>query len=231
LNSRNEFRLQDNQPGVELNGIIARRLYWGAGIVNGTGETAEDDNNHKDPYYKVKWKLIGRDFLGRRSDPETSAAAETGSWWSDPELLVEHFGYFGQGVAQGGRDDAFRYFGGAIRGNNRNLELSLGYVWGDHDRPFGTDSPAGAGVKTWFAKAEYLAFPWLMARVAYEDLDFTAGAPLRTSSSTQDQKRLLVGPVFAPLANVRVAIEWEKYLEHGAPHNPDNLWIRIDWAF
>ena len=142
--SANEFRLQDNQPGVELNGIIARRLYWGAGIVNGTGETAEDDNNHKDPYYKVKWKLLGRDFLGRSSSPETSAMAETGSWWSDQELLLEHFGYFGQGVAEGGRDDKFRYFGGAIRGVSRDLDVSVGYVWGDHDRPLRSSFRAAA---------------------------------------------------------------------------------------
>lgn len=234
LVSGDHFRLQNNQPGVELNGIIARRLYWGAGIVNGNGEAAEDDNNHKDPYYKVKLKIVGRDFLGRKGNAPTSEATEIGGAWSDGELLLEQFGYFGQGVAKG-IEDEFRYFGTAIRGVNRGLDLSLGYVWGDHDQPFGTDSPAGVQVKSWFAKAEYLVFPWLMARVAYEDLQFAAGAPLDTGASTLDQQRLLMGPVFAPLANLRIAIEWEKYLDHdgvaAGATKPDNLWIRLDWAF
>ncbi|MFQ5853378.1 MAG: hypothetical protein ACE5JU_22700, partial [Candidatus Binatia bacterium] len=52
----NSFRLQNFQPAIEFNGILARRLFWGVGVTTGAGETRFDVDNHKDTYYKVAYK-------------------------------------------------------------------------------------------------------------------------------------------------------------------------------
>lgn len=231
LTSLNDFRLQDNQPGIELNGILARRFYWGAGIVTGNGQAAEDNNNSKDLYYKLKWKLFGRDFLGKMGEEDVSMESDTGNWLENKELLLEHFGYFGNGVAKGSHDDRFRYFGGAVRGTFQELDLSLGYVYGQHDRPFGSDSPATLETGSWFAKAEYMVFPWLMLRSVYEEAHFAAGVPPGVRPDSGHQRRVLLGPVIAPVANMAIEIEWEKHLDNRGMNGSDNLWIRLDVAF
>lgn len=239
--SPNGFRLQNNQPGIELNGTVARRFYWGAGVVNGSGEKQFDENNHKDLYVKLKYKLGGRDFLGKFS-PEEEISTETkrtGSW-VDNSLLIEGFGYWGRGPdgPPGVPDDDFAYYGVAVRGNWKDLELAAGYVRGSHDNPWFTSAAADTDGNAWFAGAEYMIFPWLMGRVVYEGLDWDepSGSSVGSGlSGSLDQSRILVGPVFAPRANIRVAVEGEVYLDHDAADAndlaaPHNIWLRLDFA-
>lgn len=240
--SPNGFRLQNNQPGIELNGTVARRFFWGAGVVNGSGEKQFDENNHKDVYVKLKYKLGGRDFLGKFS-PEEEVSTETkrtGSW-VDNSLLIEGFGYWGRGpdAPPGTPDDDFAYYGVAVRGKWEDLELSGGYVRGSHDNPWQT-TPAATDTdgNAWFAGAEYMIFPWLMGRAVYESLDWDkpSGATVgKGLSGSLDQSRILVGPVFAPRANIRVAVEGEVYTDHDAADanklsDPHNIWLRLDFA-
>ena len=92
-----------------------------------------------------------------------------------------------------------------------------------------------------------MLFPWLMARAVYEDMnaDEPGGAlgPIGPANfaaagynGSLDARRVLVGPIFAPRANITVALEAEIFLEHeGADlvgkDNPDNFWVRLDFAF
>ena len=244
------FRLQDNQPAIELNGIIARRLYWGAGVANGTGPTRFDVDTHKDFYYKLKYKPLGRDFLGKFvANEEVSMATKSSGGWVDNGLLLEHFGYFGAWTpdAAGAIKDRFWYLGGAARWTWEDLDLAGGYIHGHHDRPWGAITTQDTDVRTWFVKADYMLFPWLMAHAVYEDMN--ADEPSGTLgpvgpanfaavgfNGSLDARRLLVGPIFAPRANITIALEAEIFLEHkGADlvskDDPNNFWIRVDFAF
>lgn len=243
------FRLQDNQPAIELNGIVARRLYWGAGVATGSGPTRFDNDTHKDFYYKLKYKPYGRDFLGKfAANEELSTATKPSGGWVDNGLLLEHFGYFGAWTpdAAGAIKDRFSYLGGAARLTWQDLDLAVGYIRGRHDRPWGAITTKETDLRTWFVKAEYMLFPWLMARAAYEDtnVDEPPGTlrPVGPANfaavgynGSLNARRLLVGPIFAPRANITIALEAEIFLEHkGADlvgkNKPNNFWIRLDFA-
>lgn len=247
------FRLQDNQPAIELNGILARRLYWGAGVANGTGPSRFDVDTHKDLYYKLKYKLFGSDFLGKSAANEkadASTATKPNGDSVDNGLLLEHFAYFGSWTPDdaGATEDRFSYLGGAARLIWQDLDFAVGYIHGHHDQPWGTiGSTESTNVRTWFIKAEYMLFPWFMARAVYEDLDADEpGGKLRPVgpadfaavgyNGSLDAGRLLVGPIFAPRANITVALEGEIYPQHKGADlvgkgDPNNFWIRLDVAF
>ncbi len=245
VSSRNDFSLSESRAAVELNGILARRFYWGAGVTTGTGSA---DINRKDVYYKLKYKPFGRDFLGKfTADEEVSTALMPSGGWVDNGLLLEHFGYFGHAPADDTVNDRFRYLGGAVRWTPRDLDLAVGYIHGHHDQPFGANSTKAINVRTWFVKAEYMLYPWLMARAVYEDVKADEPGGTLTPVGPADfaavgyngslnARKLLVGPIFAPRANITVALEAEIFLEHrGAElvgkNKPDSLWIRLDFAF
>jgi hypothetical protein len=250
----NSFSLSESKAAVELNGILARRFYWGAALTTGVGA----DINHMDGYYKLKYKPFGRDFLGKfAADEEVSTASKPGGGWVDNGLLLEHFGYFGRmptnpTLAGDAVDDRFRYLGGAVRWTPGDLDLAVGYIRGRHDRPFGASTTQATDVRTSFVKAEYMLFPWLMARAVYETLkvdqpdptllpvgpaDFgTPGTPGVGYNGSPNVHKLLVGPIFSPRANLTVALEAEIFLKHeGADlvgkNKPSNLWLRVDFAY
>ncbi len=250
VSPRNSFSLSESKAAVELNGILARRFYWGAGLTTGTGSL---DINHLDVYYKLKYKPFGRDFLGKfAADEEVSTASKPSGGWVDNGLLLEHFGYFGRSPAAPTPagdtvDDRFWYLGGAVRWTPGDLDLAGGYIYGRHNRPWGALTTTATNVRTWFVKAEYMLYPWVMARAVYENIKVNEPDPTLLPVGPDDfaavgyngslnARKLLVGPIFSPRANITVALEAEIFLEHrGAElvgkNKPDNLWIRLDFAF
>lgn len=255
--SDNGFRFQDEQPSVELNGIIAERVYYGFGVATGSGNSRFDADTHKDLYYKLKYKPIGRDFLGRLGSEEVSTDTKPSGGWRDNGILLEQFGYFGAAPAADNADasvasfehhpkDDFWALGGAIRGTYEDLDVSVGVVYQEHQDPWGVNSTNGTEIWNYFAKAEYMFFPWLMGRVAWEAR--YAGKPddmndvLASSFSSVgyngdlDTQRVLFGPVFSPRANLRINIEVERYLDFDGAElmdrsDPNRVWLRIDYDF
>ncbi len=255
------FRLQDNQPAIELYSIAFKRLLLAVGWATGNGEARFDNDTHKDIYYKVKLKLFGRDFHGRVEEETTSTDTKSSGGWVDNSILLEHFGYFGAAPAADAANNAvtagnkhpqssFNFLGGAIRGLYENLDLSVGAVWGHYDDPWGTSSREDTDTFTWFAKAEYQFLPWLMGRVVYESfvMDepddvaklFRPAATLEkagwTYNAALDRSRILYGPVIALRSNIAIRVEHELYLEHdGADRarmdKPSAFWLRLDFAW
>jgi hypothetical protein len=246
----NSFSLSESKAAIELNGILAQRFYWGAGLTTGVDST---DVNHLDAYYKLKWKPFGRDFLGKfTADEEVSTASTPSGGWVDNGLLLEHFGYFGRAPAAltpagDAVDDRFQYLGGAVRWTPGNLDLAVGHVRGRHDRPWGALTTQATNVRMSFVKAEYMFYPWLMGRAVYETLKVDQLDPTLLLAGPADfaavgyngspnVRKLLVGPIFSPRANITVVLEAEIFLEHkGAElvgrNKPDNLWLRVDFAY
>lgn len=243
----NMFRLQDTQSGLELNGILARRFYWAAGLVNGNGTmSAEDNNSERDVYVQAKFKLFGRDFLGTfGEDEEVSMDAKPSGGWVDNSLLLEAFAYRGQwpgteGSAAEGLQDTFNYAGFSARGTMGNLDLSAGVVLGNHSDPwFTTPAPTKTTVTSQFLKAEYMFYPWLLGRVAYEGADWDEPADATTGGGydgSLDMQRIVLGADIAVRANIRLTIEGIRYLDHEASDanslsTPDNFRIGLDVAF
>ncbi len=247
----NMFRLQNPQLGLELNGIINRRWYYALGLVNGDGtmgmtqhaghthKHAIDVNDHKDVYFNLKYKLGGRDMLGAFPDEEVSMDTKPTAGWVDNSLLIEAFAYRGvwPATAPLTGEDEFEYYGLSLRQTYEDLDFAVGYVHGDHDDPWAAAKKTE--VDTWFAKAEYMFYPWFMFKAVYETMDWEEPPGTMTGMGylgSLDATRVVVGPVFAPRANMSVIVEAVHYLEHeAADHNnlddPNSFAVHWNWAF
>lgn len=229
------FALADAQPAIELGGLLGRRLLWGVGIAQGTPEGAADDNDSKDVYYKLRYKLGGLALDGsydEGGEPDFGAGGQL----FDRGVVLEHFGYRGTRFATPGSDH--RAFGAAVEWLAGGLDLGAGAVWGEHDDPFRSARLPGVSWWSAFARAEWFAWPWLMASLKVETLrpDLDDAARPEHALRPPARSRVLPGVVALVRHNVRVALEAEAWTEHepsdasglDAPHN---LWLRLDVAF
>lgn len=244
LRSENHLELRFSQPGLEVNGILRRRLFYAAGLVQGTAGSggsaglAQDNNDRKDAYYKVRYKLGGLALDGSYDSGGTPVLG-TGGQLFDRSVILEHFAYWGSFPVANGIEDTHVSLGIAARWLSGPLDLGTGYVWGENRNPWGL-SPAQR-LRHWsaFAKGEYFAFPWLIASLKLEWLEADVPSGVRAAGFTDgslDRSRFLPGVVALIRHNVRGAVEAELYTRHAAANEaalrkPHNLWIRLDVAF
>ncbi|MBI3078947.1 MAG: hypothetical protein HYY85_18490, partial [Deltaproteobacteria bacterium] len=206
------FRNQDMQAGIEANGILVKRFGYSLGLAQGQKDEVFDQNNFKDVYYTLRYKLGGRALDGSLPGEETKVEAKATGGWVDNALHLEHFGYFGKFPVGGELDDVFNRFGGALRWTPGNLDLAVGVVWGHHNRPWATTSSEAADYRSAFVKAEYMIFPWLMGFLRWELLEVDRPSDVVNSGVTRgslDRQRWLPGIAFSPRANMRVVFESE----------------------
>ncbi|MBI2089687.1 MAG: hypothetical protein HYT78_13275 [Deltaproteobacteria bacterium] len=251
--SGNAFRLQDMVPGIEFNGILGSRLFWATGVTTGGGEARFDIDNHKDPYYKVRYKLGGRAYDGSLpGERGVSLAAPPSGAWVDNALQIEHFGYFGKqristsgsgagpGPSSASRStDSFNRFGLALRWTWQDLDLAGGLVWGQHEDPWGSLSEGKIKYSSPFARLDYMIFPWWMAQLRFEDLHVSSPKDLRAAGFTAgslDQTRFIPALIFLIRANLRFVLEGELYTKHKDFESrrlstPHAFWTRFDYAF
>jgi hypothetical protein len=238
FSSANTFQLRQTQPAVELNGLVGGRLYYGLGLAQGVGDRTTDDNNHKDVYYKVRYKVGGLGLDGRYG-PDRGPVLGGSGQLLDRSLIVEHFGYFGAQPVEGSRQDNHRSFGVSARALYGPADVGLGYVWGSNDNPWGVTAAGTSRHSSFFAKAEYLFFPWLIGSLKLETFDADVPASVRASGFTegrQDQTRILPGVIALVRQNIRAVLEIGLFTEHEASRErndrrPQNLWVRFDVAF
>lgn len=240
IKALNNFRFQNRQPGIEANGILFHNFYYAAGVVQGNAESTTDDNNHKDFYYKLRYKFGGRALDGTLpGEKEIQLAPPATGGWVDNAIHLEHFGYFGKAPAAGDKEDRFDRFGVALQLTYQDLDLAGGYVWGRNRRPWGVESLSKSDYQTLFVKADYMIFPWLMAELRWEDLSVDGPADLRRAGFTQGsfgQSRFMPALIWLVRANMRVVLEGEAYNRHRGSElanesTPHNFWARLDFAF
>ncbi len=87
----NRFQLQQSQPAIEINGLLGPRLYYGLGIAQGATSTTADNNEAKDVYYKVRYKLGGLALDGQYSDGGGPVPGGGGQLL-DRSITIEHIG-------------------------------------------------------------------------------------------------------------------------------------------
>lgn len=230
------FALGAPQPALELDGIVGRRLLWGVGVAQGTTDLATDDNDAKDIYYKIRYKLGGLALDGTY-DEGADAVFGAGGQLFDRGVVLEHFGY--RGTRFDSPESDHRAFGAAVEWLAGRLDLGAGAVWAEHDNPFRHPRPRAASWWSAFARVEWFAYPWLMASLKAETLRPSLDDDPELPGSTvtpADRSRVLPGVVALIRHNVRLALEAEVWAEHdptdaAGRSPPHNLWLRFDVAF
>jgi hypothetical protein len=235
LVSDNTLRPAAVRPSIEWNGLAAGRFYYAAGAAQSGGAPGAPDGGVRDVYVKLRQKVGGMGLDGR-----VRRGAEPGAWGGQllgRGLTLEQFAYFGEFTLPDGTADAHRSLGVAGRAVLDRADAGLGYVRGRNAAPWGGSGPAARHTST-FVRGEFLVYPWAIASVKAETLEYRASpaggtavryAPLR-------RHRLLPGAVFLLRHNVRVIAEGEIFLrdEPGSGpggRSPHALWLRLDVAY
>lgn len=227
--STNGFKLADDYTpaGVELNGIVASRLAYRAGIVN--GNTAAD----KDKYVALRYKLGGTPF--DRSAPNTPDALDTAvqgkasGFWVDNALELNLFSYFGRTNVVGNRD-RFKRWGLGLRDTYENLSLTSGLILGENSDPYGSNSTEGASSQTWFVETSYVAYPWFIPVLRYETLDVSV--PTDYAATNLSQGRFVPSLIFQIRPNVKLVAESRIYGRYKQSLNrPNDVSARLDLAY
>lgn len=211
--STNSFSLNSTQPGLEGYGILSHRFQYKVGVVNGGSGSVSDDNSNKDLYYALTYKLGGLGYDGGTAgaDISESLSGRANGVWDADSLELSTFGYFGKSLANGG-DNTFRRFGGAVRGSRFNTELTIGYIFGHDDDPYGIDSTDSIDSQVWYVEADYPFYPWLIGVFRYELLGVER--PNDFSVTDLDQGRFTPAVMFQIRPNIRFTVEAELYNKH-----------------
>lgn len=235
LRSSNEFQLRRTQPALELNGLAGGRLYYGVGLAQGGSSRSTDNNNHKDVYWKLRYKLAGLRLDGTYPPGSGPVLGGRGQLM-DRSLTLEHFGYLGAEPVGDAQDD-YRAYGVSLRWLYGPLDLGVGYVRARHQRPWGTPQAGDVRYSSLFAKGEHLLLPWVLASLKWEHLVPRAVASRQGfTEGGAAQTRVLPGLVLLIRQNVRGVVEAELFaadppLLLPGGKRPHNLWFRLDVAF
>ena len=211
----NTWNFRDLQSGIEANGIVAKRVRYAAGVVNGNGTTADDDN-HKDVYYRLSYKHGGMAFDGSSAEELGDELVETENW-VDNSVTLGTFGYFGM-------EDDNRFFrvGGDARASYGNLDVYGAGVYGHDNDVVALDMSTESFV--WFIGGDYVIFPWLMTSLRYEDENIWSG------NDDADIERLVANLIMYPRANIRMVTEFHYYPEFSGDSDGNNL-LMVDLAY
>jgi hypothetical protein len=237
LRSLNDLEPRSSQAAIELNGLLGRRAYYAIGVSQGTTEL-RDNNDRKDFYYRLRYKLGGLALDGTY-DRDGGPVLGTGGQLFDRSLVVEHFGYFGVFPFANGSSDRHYTLGAAARWYQGPADIGIGYSWGKNGNPWGLNPALEATHWSAFAKAEYFVYPWLAGSLKLEQLETSVPEEVRElgyAEGTLELVRIAPGLVALVRQNIRGVIEAELYSRHSPSaeaglRSPQNVWLRLDVAF
>ncbi len=165
------FNLENLQLGAELTGIIAKRLKFGVGVVNGNGPGG-DNNSAKYGYVRLAYKFGGMALDGSTGEGYTEELSEEDNL-KEYSIRLGVFGYKGgadNSGSTGPNDLDFSRVGFDFNAYIKTLNLFGGYI-------FGSDSGMDGNVERdteynlFFTEADYLIYPWLISALRYERVD------------------------------------------------------------
>jgi hypothetical protein len=210
------WTLEETQKGIELNGIMAGRFGWSAGIVEGFGQAHTD----KDYYLHATYKFGGfpLDGVVQGSAPENNTKP-----YIDNSLTIGVFGYWG--TASLGPDPAgltpdnkFGMVGGDVNAFYDRCNLFGGFMVRHDGQPYLEDPGLGINSTVWFAELDVTVYPWLLPGIRYESWKGEAPDPDnagQTVSYTSSQ--IVPGVVFLVRPNLKVTLRasFAKEFENG----------------
>ena len=192
-----------NGPGG--NGGVRYR----AGLVNGNGHT--DNNSAKDVFAGVEYKFLGMGMAG--------GATEAGSDkpWIDNSVTLGALWYSGKESI--GYDDKYEYLVGSVSSWTGPVNLLALYSSQTNDNPVGD----GVKVKTkaWFLEADYVALPWLIPVLRYENTKF---------GSAPAEELVIPNMTFLATANIKFYVEGQIRLDD-AGKDLDKYVVGVNWGF
>jgi hypothetical protein len=219
--------------GIEVNGI-GRRWSYALGIVNGNPETSAADRPKSDisfwgmgrntgthdAFLQLAYKIGGLPFDRSLEEPESTLT--TGAeFWRDDSLTLSLFGYSGTAEIQAvdlegnswlGEDDFWRLGVGALK-QVGDLSLSIAYVDGENDNPYGDLSPESVESTSWHLEALGFVYPWLMPYGRYEVLELDMPVGVAGLRSEQNIERAIAGAKMMMRPNVSLTLEYAHYFE------------------
>lgn len=191
------FRFRSRQAGIELWGANSGKkgggIEWAVGVVNGTGEPMDEDND-KDFYGRIAYKIGG---MGLTGAGETLTLEQVENW-RDNSLKIGAFGYKGKSM-----ESDFNRFGVDFDFYIQDLNLYGAFVRG-------TDNLEEIKLTTnaFFVEADYVFYPWLIGVLRYDN------ARTENSDILNEIKDVVASAVFAIRANIRVVIEHQHFIDN-----------------
>ena len=211
------------QPGIELNGF-GRSWRYALGLVNGNAENPSDNNNEKDVYVQLAYKVKGLGFDGSGSEEQEGLGGSSDPW-RDDSLTLSFFGYHGTSAVAIERDadsfdsleaDRFWRAGPGLLWRTGNWQCGGGIIWGRNENPFGALSGGAVNSQSWFLETSCFVKPWLVAHGRFEDLTFDLPSEVTQGGEASwprnaDQSRFVVGTKALIRPNVSLGVEGVYY--------------------
>lgn len=239
--------------GIDMYGVVAHRVLWAAGLMNGleAGHESFDSNSAKDYYGRVAYKWGGLALDG--SNAANFAGSDKN--WRENSLLVGVFEYRGNGDLDEPRpifeDDVIEHFiedrdytrrGIDFSWFHKDLNVFGAYVTGkdnigtfEVDLTDPTDPVPGAldlgesgkfEYTAWFVETDVvLHFPWLHGAFRYETVDLPK---VEDGVPVPDFERATVHLTGLVRANVKAFVEYTWDLNESKNYN---LWVGAGIAF
>jgi hypothetical protein len=224
------LRFRDKDSGVELWGAATGPdnrggIEYAAGIVQGTGGTPEN-NNFKDSYWTISYKVGGQGVVGSRREVEGFALPINN--YAEKSVAVGTFGYRGKGITRAfgtPMENQFTRSGFKVDAYYDNLNV-YGAV------SLGKDNvhdviPRSVDASAFYVEADYMLFPWMMSTARFEKTNFSDGR--------RNVRQMIPSLVMSVRANVRVLVEghfFNKVSPNGTARTGVNEGVvRIEFAF
>jgi hypothetical protein len=207
------FSLEDFKVGLEGNGVIARRLRYVLGVLN--GGTGAEDNRAKDGYGRLAYKFGGMAFDGSGGDMQSAKP------WAERSFTLGVFGYKGYAANQGAfgpSDLDIQRYGGDFSLWFDNLNLFGGYQHGSDDLLTETEVQQ-VDFDLYFAEADYVIFPWFLGVLRYEQAN---------PEGIQTIRRIVPNTTFLYRANIKFLLETRLNPDD---FKVDNFFAGLDFAF
>lgn len=188
------FTIDSPEDGIEVNSVIAGRLFAAAGVVDRNGQKDSEVYGH------LSVKMGGADFIG--TEPEIDF--DNDSVWDFLSLTLGAYGYSGRnanivgGVAQYFND--YYRLGLDLDLIYKKFRLKAGCVHGRDTNPYFTSVKDNINSLVVSTEAEYMFETNVIAAVRYEYI----------SDQNHIAERHIYAPylAYSPLQNIRIVLEY-----------------------
>jgi hypothetical protein len=185
------FRIDSPEDAVEANAVLFNRLFLAGGVVDRTGQDANEGYGH------LSVKIGGSDFHGKEPDMDLDKESVLDYMY----VVIGGYGYSGRNSDSTASLQRNNFFRGGVEMDLvvMNARLKLAWANGHDSNPdFSSHSEVRANV--YAAQGEYLLTTDLMALFRYEYLDLNNGA---------STNRYIPAISYAPMQNAKFTLEYQ----------------------
>jgi hypothetical protein len=223
----NGFGFRDHDAGLEAWGAVTGPdnrggIEYAVGLVQGTNGRAEN-NNFKDYYATVSYKIGGLGVVGSRT--EMNEPPDTPEGYTENALTIGGFTYRGKGqpALAGVSEDWLMRSGFKVDIWLKDLNVFGAAVFGNDE--LRGSSPRAIDSSSIMAEADYRLLPWVMPAFRFEKSNF---------SGRRNVVQLIPAVNFLVRANVRVLAEghfFNRVQANGERTGVNDGLIRLEFLF